>query len=171
MLVKFPHDLSKMDAMARLSPQMQKVIAEQRLGFVASVDAEGAPNVSPKGTFLVRDDEHIMFGEIRSPNTLRNISGQPQVEVNFVDPIIRKGLRVKGEASFVDKSAGEYASLEPAFRVVWGDLCDKFGGIVVIKVEKAAPLSSPAYDIGTTEAELKQQYLTHFSQLHSNQET
>lgn len=154
--------------MASLSPQMKQVIGEQRLGFVASVDADGIPNCSPKGTFLVLDDEHIMFGEIRSPNTLRNIASQPKVEVNFVDPIIRKGVRVKGAARFVTAGSDEFRALEPSFRQVWGELCDKFGGIVVIQVEKAAPLTSPAYDVGATEEELRAQYLTYFSELHSN---
>ena len=153
--------------MARLSPQMKQVIAEQKLGFVGSVDADGAPNVSPKGTFLVLDDEHIMFGEIRSPNTLRNIAERPRVEVNFVDPIIRKGLRVKGAARFVASGSEEFEALEPQFRAVWGDLCDSLGGIVVIKVDKAAPLSSPAYDHGATEDALKAQYIAYFTQLHS----
>lgn len=153
--------------MACLSPQMKQVIAEQKLGFVGSVDADGAPNVSPKGTFLVLDDDHIMFGEIRSPNTLRNIAERPRVEVNFVDPIIRKGLRIKGTARFVAAGTEEFVATEPRFREVWGDLCDSLGGIVMIEVEKAAPLSSPAYDMGATEEELKAQYLAHFTQLHS----
>ena len=152
--------------MASLSPQMKQVIGEQKLGFVASVDADGAPNCSPKGTFLVLDDEHIMFGEIRSPNTLRNIATQPKVEVNFVDPIIRKGVRVKGEARFVAAGSGEFSTLEPAFREVWGELCDGFGGIVVVKVDKAAPLISPAYDHGASEEELRQKNLTYFNELH-----
>ncbi len=154
--------------MASLSPQMKQVIAEQKLGFVASVDADGGPNVSPKGTFLVLDDEHIMFGEIRSPGTLRNIAERPKVDINFVDPIIRKGLRIKGTARFVASGSEEFVALEPRFREVWGELCDSLGGIVVVKVEKALPLSSPAYDMGTTEEELKAQYITYFTQLHSN---
>ncbi|MCP5084222.1 MAG: pyridoxamine 5'-phosphate oxidase family protein [Alphaproteobacteria bacterium] len=147
---------------------MKQVIGEQKLGFVASVDADGGPNVSPKGTFLVLDDEHFMFGELRSPNTVRNIAERPKVEVNFVDPIIRKGIRVKGDAHFAPSGSEEFVELEPQFREVWGELCDILGGIVVIKVEKAAPLSSPAYDVGTTEEELKEQFLTYFTQLHSN---
>ena len=154
--------------MAGLSPQMQQVISEQKLGFVASVDADGAPNLSPKGTFLVRDDEHIMFGEIRSPGTVRNVTERPRVEVNFVDPIVRKGIRIKGEARLVAKPSEEFDQLEPQFREVWGELCDNFRAIVMIKVDKAAPLTSPAYDMGTSEAALKEQYLSYFTALHKN---
>ncbi|MEM8646382.1 MAG: pyridoxamine 5'-phosphate oxidase family protein [Pseudomonadota bacterium] len=145
---------------------MKQIVADQKLGFVGTVNADGSPNVSPKGTFLVLDDEHIMFGEIRSPQTLANIAERPAVEVNFVDPFVRKGLRVKGPARFVAGGSAEFAELEPKFREVWGALCDVFGGIVVIDVEKVAPLTSPAYDVGASEEELKAQYFTHFTELH-----
>ena len=42
--------------MAVLSADMKRIVAEQKLGFVASVCADGSPNQSPKGTFLVHDD-------------------------------------------------------------------------------------------------------------------
>jgi hypothetical protein len=50
-----------------LTPDMRRVIEEQRLGFVATAAPDGTPNVSPKGTFVVLDDRTIAFGEIRSP--------------------------------------------------------------------------------------------------------
>ena len=49
-----------------LTPDMKRIIGEQRLGFVATAALDGTPNVSPKGTFTVLDDRTIAFGEIRS---------------------------------------------------------------------------------------------------------
>lgn len=147
---------------------MKQVIADQRLGFVATVSGNGAPNVSPKGTFLVLDDSHIMFGEMRSPNTVRNIGENPAVEVNFVDPIVRKGIRVSGDARYVERASAEFAQHLPAFQEVWGDLCERFRGVVIIAVAKAAPLITPAYDAGATEEELKAQWLGHFTALHGS---
>ncbi|MFZ4809220.1 MAG: pyridoxamine 5'-phosphate oxidase family protein [Hyphomicrobiaceae bacterium] len=43
--------------MAILTEDMRRVVAEQRLGFVASVGADGSPNLSPKGTFVALDDD------------------------------------------------------------------------------------------------------------------
>ncbi len=153
--------------MAVLNAEMKRVVSEQKLGFVATVDAGGAPNVSPKGTFLVLDDEHIMFGEMRSPNTVKNIAGNSAVEVNFVDPIVRKGIRVKGDAHYVARGSTEYAEHLPAFEAGWGDLCERFNGIVIIAVNKAAPLITPAYDAGSTEEELRTQWLGYFTTLHA----
>jgi len=34
-----------------------------------------------------------VFADIRSPNTVRNLRGNPSIELNVVDPIVRKGPR------------------------------------------------------------------------------
>lgn len=44
-----------------LTADMKRTIREQRLGFVATVNADGTPNVSPKATFVVIDDRSIAF--------------------------------------------------------------------------------------------------------------
>src|SRR3978361_144999 len=86
-----------------LTPDMKRVIAEHSLGFVATVGADGMPNLSPKGTFFVVDDRTIAFGEIRSPGTIRNLRANPRLEVNFVDPFVRKGFRFSGMADVVER--------------------------------------------------------------------
>ena len=83
----------------RLSPEMQRVVLEQRLGFVATVTAEGRPNLSPKGTTTLWDEEHLMFADLASPGTIENLATNPHVEINVVDPIPRKGYRFKGTAA------------------------------------------------------------------------
>jgi predicted pyridoxine 5'-phosphate oxidase superfamily flavin-nucleotide-binding protein len=61
-----------------LTAEMKQVVHEQRLGFVATVNADGTPNVSPKATFIVLDDATIGFGDIRSPGTPRNSNPIPR---------------------------------------------------------------------------------------------
>ena len=53
---------------------IMQVVREQRLGFVNTVNADGAPNLSPKGTFAIVDAATVAFAEIRSPATLRNLA-------------------------------------------------------------------------------------------------
>src|SRR5437762_5463435 len=77
---------------------MKRVVTEQRLGFVATVCPDGTPNLSPKGTTAIWNDDHIVFADIRSPATISNLRSNPTVEVNVVDPILRKGYRFKGTA-------------------------------------------------------------------------
>ena len=101
-----------------LSTDMIKLINDHKLGFVASIDSEGSPNLSPKGTFVVLDSEYLMFSEIRSPNTLKNIQQNPEVEVNFVDPFSRKGVRVKGITRIIEKTDEEFNQLFHYFRTM-----------------------------------------------------
>ncbi len=151
--------------MAVLTDDMKRLVTEQKLGCVATVCPDGSPNLSPKGTFLVLDDDHIMFGEMRSPNTVANLASTPVVEVNMVDVFARKGFRFKGPARYLAAGSEEYDRLLPPFVAQWGELCDIFKGIVVIKVERALPLVSPAYDVGATETELRKQWLAYFTGL------
>ena len=85
-----------------LTADMKRIIEEQRLGFVATVTADGTPTSRRKATFVVLDDATIGFGDIRSPGTLRNLRSKPAVEVNFVDPFVRKGYRFVGTAAVVE---------------------------------------------------------------------
>jgi hypothetical protein len=55
--------------MGILTADMKRVVEEQRLGFFATVCADGTPNVSPKGTTAVWDDDHLVFANIRSPGS------------------------------------------------------------------------------------------------------
>src|ERR1700748_2694446 len=89
-----------------LDADMKRVVAEQSLGFVATVCPDGTPSVSPKGTLAVWDDEHLVFLDLRSPGTMRNIASNPAMEVNVVDPILRKGYRFTGTATIVSAGPG-----------------------------------------------------------------
>ena len=68
--------------MAILTEDMKRVVREQRLGFYATVCEDGSPNLSPKGTTHVLDDDHLFFADIRSPQTVANIRRGSLVEVN-----------------------------------------------------------------------------------------
>ena len=86
--------------MTMLDEDMKRVVTTQRLGYVATVCADGTPNLSPKGTTAVWDDRHLVFADLRSPQTVANIEqGRNAVEMDVVDPIARKGYRFKGTAS------------------------------------------------------------------------
>jgi uncharacterized protein len=149
--------------MAILTADMKRVIAEQKLGFVATVGADGEPNLSPKGTMQVLDDDHIVFADIRSPATMANIGGNPAMEINFVDPFNRKGYRFKGTARIVAKGTPEFAFLLARYGASM--LPDKYRAFVVMRVARAAPLISPAYDVGATEAGLRKQYRAYFESI------
>jgi len=51
--------------MGVLDEDMKRMVSRQRLGFVATVCPDGTPNLSPNGTTMVWDDDHLMFADIR----------------------------------------------------------------------------------------------------------
>jgi predicted pyridoxine 5'-phosphate oxidase superfamily flavin-nucleotide-binding protein len=132
---------------------MRRVVTEQSLGFVATVCPDGTPNVSPKGTVAVWDDEHLVFLDLRSPGTMRNLASNPAVEVNVVDPIVRKGYRFKGTARVVS-DGDELARILDWYARERGSATDRVRAAVLIHVLEAALLTSPAYDRGATEEEV-----------------
>jgi predicted pyridoxine 5'-phosphate oxidase superfamily flavin-nucleotide-binding protein len=150
----------------KLPSSSQALIEMWRLGFVATVTTGGRPNVSPKGTFIVLDDETIAFGEIRSPQTVTNLTNNPEVEVNFVDQFTRKGVRVRGQAVMVRKGTEEYAALIPQWEEIWGDLSNRINMIVKIPVDAAKPLSTPPYDDGAIEADMIAIYKQKFADMY-----
>jgi predicted pyridoxine 5'-phosphate oxidase superfamily flavin-nucleotide-binding protein len=147
--------------MGILTDDMKRVITEQKVGYVATVCADGTPNLSPKATMLVLDDDHIVFADIRSPNTVENLARMPILEINFLDLFSRKGYRFKGSAQYAAQGTPAYDDLLPHFEQ-WGDLRLNFRGIVKVAVERALPVTSPAYDRGATEEELRVQWQAYY---------
>ena len=60
------------EILGTLTEDMKRVVEEQRLGFAATVCPDGTPNLSPKGTTAVWDDDRLIFADIRSPRTVEN---------------------------------------------------------------------------------------------------
>jgi hypothetical protein len=153
--------------MAILTEDMKRVVRDQRLGFHATVCEDGSPNLSPKGTTLVWDDDHLFFAEICSPQTVANIRRGSLVEVNVVDPFVRKGYRFKGPAVIYEPGTDGFSDGLERLREEGSTLIDKVKAIVVIEVRQVRPLVSPAYDDGiTTEADMLRIFQARFARLH-----
>jgi predicted pyridoxine 5'-phosphate oxidase superfamily flavin-nucleotide-binding protein len=148
--------------MGILTADMKRVVEEQRLGFVATVCPDGTPNLSPKGSTAVWDDDHLIFANIRSPGTLANLRHNASVEVNVVDPFLRKGYRFKGVASILE-SGHLFDKLLDSYRERGSQHVIR--EIVMIRVERAQPIDSPAYDLGLTEEEVRDRWERYFQSL------
>jgi uncharacterized protein len=153
--------------MGILTEDMKRVIVEQRLGFYATVCEDGSPNLSPKGSTSVWDDDHLCFADVRSPGTRENIRRGSLVEVNIVDPFVRKGYRFKGPAVVYERGSDGHAEGVRRLREAGSTLADRAAAIVVIEVREARPLISPVYDDGTTtEADVIRTFQGRFARLH-----
>jgi uncharacterized protein len=142
-----------------LDDDMKRVVREQRLGYVATVCSDGTPNLSPKGTTAVWDDHHLVFLDIASPGTVTNIEAGPAVvEVNVVDPIRRKGYRFKGRAE-VHREGTVFEDVVQWYTTERGTDRGRINAVVIITVERAATLVSPAYADGSSEDAIEQRSL------------
>ena len=144
--------------MGILTDDMKRVVRQQRLAFVATVCADNTPNLSPKGTIAVWDDDHLVFANIRSPQTVSNLRRNWATEINVVDPMVRKGYRFKGTAAVLEAGA-RYEEMKSSFAA--RGVSNPIREVVVIKVEHALPVTSPAYDLGLSEAEVRARWESH----------
>jgi predicted pyridoxine 5'-phosphate oxidase superfamily flavin-nucleotide-binding protein len=126
-----------------LTDEMKRMVADLKLCFVATVTPDGRPNLSPKGSLKVLDDDHVAFIDIMSPVTMRNLKSNPYVEINMVDPFLRRGYRFKGKV--------EIFTSGPVYDEVANELWTREGkqypanAVVRVAVETALPVRSPAY--------------------------
>ena len=65
--------------MAKLTEEAKKIIAEYGPALIATASKEGKPNISPKGSFRILDDEHVIFADITSPRAMVNLKDNPQL--------------------------------------------------------------------------------------------
>ena len=104
-----------------------------------------------------------MLDDVASPGTIRNLAENPRVEINVVDPIVRKGFRFKGRASV--HTAGE--TYERGVQVLeeraYAASPDRIRSMVVIEVSEASELISPAYAHGASEHEIAAMWLQRHS--------
>jgi predicted pyridoxine 5'-phosphate oxidase superfamily flavin-nucleotide-binding protein len=126
-----------------LTADMRAVIQAAHLCFAATVSPDGMPNVSPKGTLRAWDDQHLYFLDLASPGTRANLQARPWMELNVVDQLSRRGYRFFGPVTL---HVGD-AVFDEATRRVYGEaqLSLPVLTVVLLAVERAAPLVSPGY--------------------------
>jgi hypothetical protein len=81
------------------------------------------------------------------------------VEVNVVDPFVRKGYRFKGVASVLD-SGPRYDEVIAFYKE--RGVANTIREVVMVQVQSAQPIDSPAYDLGLTEDEVRARWERHW---------
>jgi len=155
---------SEMDA-GILSDDVKRLIREQPLGFFATVNPDGTPNLSPKGTTRVWDNDHLMFADLYSPGTVRNLRANPAIEINFVDPFVRKGYRLRGLA-MVFTDGPEFETMMAVFRESMERADERIRSVIRVRITAVEPLVSPAYDSGASEESVVEQWKERWHQLY-----
>ena len=133
--------------MSVIDEDMRRIVDSAKLGFVATVCEDGSPNLSPKGSVLVYDDDHLVFMHMASPTTVANLRRDPRIEINVVDFLKRRGYRFKGTAELCPPG-------DPVYDWMRQWVLDTHGPAypcheaVLVSVQHALPVDSPAYTFG-----------------------
>lgn len=123
------------------------------LCWLATVDADGAPNVSPKEVFCAYGSQMVLIANIASPTSVCNIEAEPRVCISFVDVFVQKGYKLKGTADLVRPKDARYAVLEtPLLHITQGLF--PIRSIIAVQVNAVEPIVAPSYRLipGATEA-------------------
>ena len=83
--------------MVKLNQEMKEMVAAQQC-FIATVNADGTPNVAPKRSTRVLSDESLIFVEGTGGATYSNIKRGSKISVAVVNREIVDGYRFIGEA-------------------------------------------------------------------------
>jgi len=86
--------------MAKLTEEMKALVASQQ-AFIATASPDGVPNIGPKASTHVLDDEHIVFYEMAGGRTWENVQKNPKVAIAVVDRSTMQGYRFIGKAELL----------------------------------------------------------------------
>lgn len=127
-----------------LTDAVRQAARRSVLCWLATVDAKGQPNVSPKEVWAVADDRHVVVANIASPVTVRNIGKQPQVCLSFVDVLVQKGFKLTGTARELLPTDHEYAAWATPLLAMAGERIP-VRSVLLIAVDAAHPIVAPSY--------------------------
>jgi predicted pyridoxine 5'-phosphate oxidase superfamily flavin-nucleotide-binding protein len=114
------------------------------LCWLATIDDDGAPTVSPKEIFCAHDNRTLLIANVASPQSLSNILARPAVCVSLVDVFVQKGFKLKGKAKVARAGDARF----PALAQPLVDMAGKrfpFSSLFVIDVHEVEPIIAPSY--------------------------
>jgi hypothetical protein len=144
-----------------LGADVRRLVDRVRLGFVASLGPDGRPRLSPKGSVAVLDTRTLVFADVASSGTVRNLLENPACEINVVDPMGRQGYRFRGQARILLSG--------PTFDRILRFYRDRgvpndIHHMVLVDVEEARRIESPVYALGVREADVRRRWQRWWSQ-------
>lgn len=148
--------------MNEINDEIKNFLNLQKLGYVATVSPDGSPNISPKGTIIGWSKNQLAFADIRSPDTMKNLETNPNMEINVIDPLLRKGFLFRGMAKIV-KDDSLYDDILKHYRD--SGIRSPINSIVIVDLKEISEVTSPLYDMGISEEEIKAKWKKHFESL------
>jgi uncharacterized protein len=141
--------------------EIQKELAlKSILCWLATVDREGLPNVSPKEMWTYYEGK-ILIANIASPNSVQNIRINPKVCLSFLEVFVQKGFKVKGVAAIIESSSEVFNQYTSILQNLYGTRIP-FSQIIEIEIKQVKSIVAPSYimfsETTTEEGQIKSAY-------------
>lgn len=121
-----------------ITSHIAALIDQSVLCWLATISADGFPNVSPKEAFLHDGQGKILVANIASPLSVQNIEQNDKVCISFVNIFTQKGYKVTGRATI-------FKSSEAGFNERHGKLVSAIGSVYpIISVIEIDPVAIDA---------------------------
>lgn len=127
-----------------LDPGIKQSVDESVLCWLATANAEGEPNVSPKEMFVSYGDEMLLIANIASPKSVANIKTNPSVCVSFIDVFKQKGFKLIGRAKIIERTEKDFKSMLEALHKLGGEAFP-VNSIIAVAIERSEPIIAPSY--------------------------
>ena len=98
-----------------MNNDMQRVARQQRFGSTATVFLNWTPNLSPKGTTAVSEDDLLVFADLAYPTTMANPRYDLVMELHVADVFARRVYRLKGTVTIVESGGALFDEICHAF--------------------------------------------------------
>ena len=148
--------------MSVISSEIKNFLNSQKLGYVATVSSDGKPNISPKGTIISWTSDLLAFANIRSPDTMSNLKINSAMEINVIDPLSRKGYLFIGTGKII-KDSTLFDEIVTYYRN--SGIQSPINSVLLVTVSSVSEVTSPLYDLGKSESEIKLRWKKYFNDL------
>ncbi|MDO9133710.1 pyridoxamine 5'-phosphate oxidase family protein [Hydrogenophaga sp.] len=139
-----------------ITPEVTAFAERSVLAWLATVDASGCPNVSPKEVFSVFDSRWFVIANIASPASVRNLAENSQACLSFIDLFVQKGFKVKGRAEVIARDRDDFALwAEPLEKITQGRF--PIRSVIVLTPDSIEPIVAPSYRLYPSETTEKSQ--------------
>lgn len=139
-----------------INETVKQEIENAVLCWLATVDEDGFPTVSPKQIWDCYDANTLVVADIASPGSVRNIQQNPAACVSFLDVFRQKGFKLIGTARIVPPQDPAFPDLSAKLVAAAGERFE-VRNVIALNVTRARPIIAPSYALyRASEHDMKQ---------------
>lgn len=124
----------------------RKYFNKSVLCWLATVNKNNEPSVSPKEMFMPFETDKILIANIASPNSVSNIITNNSVCVSILDIYVQKGFKMKGRARIITLDDKDF---EVKSILLKSNFTDKFSfkSIIEVTIDRIERIMAPSYHL------------------------